>query len=257
MSGENLRGVFQYPQLHDGTLKEMLDAGYTYEEVAAEVGCCRAAVYHAVVRYGLRHWQRPDIAHPLMSDRAAVEEFLRAERPSLAQLCKKFMTSGVTVRMWLRTFGLYDEWLKLGLERQADARAAKIVEREARQPYQGKYPKLRDTEWLKAEVEARGAMAVSKELDCHVSSVMRALEREGIEYARRPDLKRGPGQDPLPSRERAVTLMEAGYSATEAAAIVGTNPQNTARWAKAAGIPLTRGRPKKQRPLPKRMPVWV
>jgi len=242
-AGDHLRNVFQFPQLHDGTLKEMLDAGYTYDEVATEIGCSRAAVYHSIIRYGLRRHTRPDIEHPLMSDRAAVEAFLRAEKPSLAQLCRQFMTSGVTVRMWLRKFDLYDEWIKLGNERRAGQRLERIeaLATAKAERARGKYPLLRKPEQLKEAVEARGAVAVSKEIGCHVSSVMRALKRAGIESKRISTF----GHPYHPMRERAITLLEAGYNATEISKVVNASANSISQWARDEDIPQRRGRPKK------------
>lgn len=235
-----------YPQLHDREwLAGQLDAGRTYDELVDTIGCSKIAVAVTIAKFGLTRNARVDLHHPLLSDR----EWLAARcdgalsQPGIAAAAG---ASVVSVRTWIDRHGLREQFIANRRRRIADGRMRRARRRASIPPKPPKYPGLRDLDWLAAATAERGCAQVAREVGCHVSSVMRALERHGITYTAPTGVfrKRGPAPYPDGVREAAVELYVEGHRPVEIAKLAGVPSTTVYQWAREAGVSRPRGRPR-------------
>lgn len=175
-------GEVIYPELRDGAwMAEQIEAGKTQAEIADTLGCSRAAVSVAVADLGLVQYRRHYPVHPLLSDRAWMESQIGSDYNEIALAAG---VSRASVRNWIRRHHLSAQYRQGIIDRNAARAAQRTAERlAAKTP--PKYPLLRDVEALTSAVNERGVSQVATEIGCHISSVMRALERAGVDYPRR------------------------------------------------------------------------
>lgn len=187
-------GPVRFPQLHDRDwLARCLDAGLTYPQIAARIGCSRPALANAISAFHLTRRPRRDLHHDVLSDRAWLEARCDGTR-TIPEIAVEAGSSPLTVRHWLARHDLHDTFVRnrrtVDVARRDARRAEKAAEKAARAV--PRFPQLRDLDWLHAAVEERGCAAVSREIGCHVSSVMTALTRHGLSYTRLCDHPKPP-----------------------------------------------------------------
>lgn len=238
--------------------------GWTNREIAELAGCSVARVSQCMARNNMVRYHRATEGTKLPTNRCLadpnwlrpyVEAGWTLPKIAAAANCK----SQHTVFVWINRHGLHDIW-KAARARVDAENVAATAARHAAAKRGPRYPLLRDADALEAAVKERGAAAVSREIGCHVSSVMRALERAGrpcppIPVERRR--KAGPKSSDPRRDAMIVAMVSEGKTRTEVAAAFGLSIARVSEIARAAGLPPgKRGRPRRPRPAPRKI-TWV
>lgn len=238
--------------------------GLTNDEIAELAGVSKPRVTQCLASFGLVRYTRDVNGTNLNTNRCLADpNWLWAYVEAGWTLPAIAKAAGVatphTVLTWINRHGFHDAW-KTARARVDAEKVAATAARNTANKSGPKYPGLRDLDWLEDAVAARGAMAVSKEIGCHVSSVIRALERGGRTYTPLPKIHGGrPPKTGDPRRDamlvakrsvkeereaRMVALLNEGKSRSEVAREMGVSPGTVSGVAKRNGLPPGKaGRP--------------
>lgn len=227
-------------------LAERVAEGWTNDEIAELAGCSKARVSQCMAKFGLTRYTRKVEGTNLTTNKCLADpNWLWAYVEAGWTLPKIAEAAGAagshTALTWIHRHGFHDAWMKA----KARVSAEHAVAREAAKRKAPRFPLLRDPEALYAAVRERGAAAVSREIGCHISSVMRALERNDLPC---PPRVRALGARPLDPRREAmvVSMLKAGRTRGEVAAATRMSSYVVNRIADTIGLPPpTRGRPRK------------
>ena len=211
-----------FPQLRDAAwlADRYTGDGAAGPEIAAEVGCTPGAVYRALKAAGITTRRGRPGGFPQLRDAAWLADRYTGDGATLAEIAAEVGCGVLTVSKALK--------------------AAGITTRRGRD-LPGKFPQLRDVEWLTRRYVGDGATGpeIAAEVGCATSAVHRALKAAGI--TARP-LPGGLCQFPQ-LRDLgwvARRYVDEGATGTEIAREVGCSPGAVYRALRRAGI-ATRG----------------